>query len=36
MGISEAIYKRGKTAGVFPSLSTRRDEAYMDLSLIHI
>jgi len=30
MGISEAIYKRGKTAGVFPSLSTRRDEAYMD------
>ncbi|MBC8226088.1 MAG: class I SAM-dependent methyltransferase [Gammaproteobacteria bacterium] len=30
MGISEAIYKRGKTAGVFPSLSSRRDEAYMN------
>ena len=29
MTISKAIYKRGKTAGVFPSLSSRRDEAYM-------
>ena len=30
MTISNAIYKRGKTAGVFPSLSSRRDEAYMN------
>jgi len=30
MATNEAFYKRGKTAGVFPSLSSRRDEAYMN------
>ncbi len=29
MNKESAIYKRGKTAGVFPSLSNRRDEAYI-------
>jgi SAM-dependent methyltransferase len=29
MSIQEAVYKRGKTAGVYPSLSSRRDEAYV-------
>ena len=29
MTINQTIYERGKTAGIFPSLSSRRDEAYV-------
>ncbi|MGY8861901.1 MAG: class I SAM-dependent methyltransferase [Pseudomonadales bacterium] len=30
MTIQQAVYKRGKTAGVYPSLTSRRDEAYVN------
>ena len=30
MSIQEALFPRGKVAGVFPTLTTRGDEAYVE------
>ena len=30
MGIAETVYPRGKVAGMYPALPSRREEAYVD------